>query len=389
MLARVSGIRSVVVTLAVIMESNEDRYVFLVEWYDQPADLVRKYQLTFYCIDNSVDMYDLKNRRIFLKRMQIPSLALTDIFLGNTITVYARQLKVVEYADVFTRTRFENKKARTFGMVKPDAYHHLGKILAEVLRAGFKISRLKMHRFTQGEAQSFYAEHQGKGFFNDLVSFITSDVVVGMELVAENAVTAWRDFIGPTNSNAARFSKPTSLRAKFGTDGSKNAVHGSDSPTSAIRELDLFFGLPSNPAVLSNCTCCVVKPHAMNKLGEVVDGVLEEGFEISALELFNLDRPTAEEFLEVYKGVVPEFSQMVDEMTAGPCVAMEVRQENAVQSFRQIVGPSDPEMARSLRPTTLRAKFGLDRIRNAVHCTDLAEDGVLECQYFFQILSTK
>jgi len=371
------------------METNEDRYVFVVEWYDQPADLVRKYQLTYYCIDSSVEMYDLKNRRIFLKRMQVPTLALSDIFLGNTITVYARQLKVVEYADVFTRSRFESKKAKTFGMVKPDAYHHLGKIIAGVLAAGFKVTRLKMHRFTQAEAQSFYAEHRGKGFFNDLISFMTSDVVVGLELVAENAVTAWRDFIGPTNSNTARSSKPDSLRAKFGTDGTKNAVHGSDSPTSAVRELDLFFGLPGNPAVLSNCTCCVVKPHAMNKLGEIVDGVLEEGFEISALQLFNLDRPTAEEFLEVYKGVVPEFSQMVDDMTSGPCVAMEVRQENAVQSFRQIVGPSDPEIARSLRSTTLRAKFGVDRVRNAVHCTDLAEDGVLECQYFFQILSPK
>jgi len=380
---------SISAALAVIMETNEDRYVFVVEWYDQPADLVRKYQLTYYCIDRSVEMYDLKNRRVFLKRMQVPSLPLADIFLGNTITVYARQLKVVEYADVFTRTRFESKKARTFGMIKPDAYHHLGKILTAVQAGGFKITRLKMHRFTQAEARSFYGEHQGKGFFNDLVAFITSDVVIGMELVGENAVTAWREFIGPTNSNTARSSQPTSLRAKFGTDGSKNAVHGSDSPASAVRELELFFGLPSNPAVLSNCTCCVVKPHAINKLGEIVDGVLEEGFEISALQLFNLDKPTAEEFLEVYKGVVPEYSQMVDELTSGPCVAMEVRQENAVQSFRQVVGPSDPEIARALRPTTLRAKYGADRVHNAVHCTDLAEDGVLECQYFFQILSPK
>lgn len=371
------------------MESNEDRYVFVVEWYDQPADLVRKYQLTYYCIDHSVEMYDLKNRRVFLKRMQIPALALNDIFVGNTITVYSRQLKVVEYADVFTRTRFENRKASTFGMVKPDAYQHLGKILAGVQAAGFKIARLKMHRFTQNEAQRFYAEHQGKGFFNDLISFITSDVVVGLELVGENAVTAWRNFIGPTNSNTARTSSPTSLRALYGTDGSRNAVHGSDSPTSAVRELELFFGLPSNPAVLSNCTCCVLKPHALNKLGQVVDMVLEEGFEISAMQMFNLDKPTAEEFLEVYKGVVPEFSQMVDELTSGPCVAMEVRQENAVQSFRQIVGPADPEIAKALRPTTIRAKFGGDRVRNAVHCTDLAEDGVLECQYFFQILSAK
>ena len=64
---------------------------------------------------------------------------------------------------------------------------------------------------------------------------------------------------------------------------------------------------------------------------------------------------------------------------------MEIRQENVVVTFRALSGPMDPEIAKSLRPNTLRARFGVDRVRNAVHCTDLPEDGVLESQYFFQI----
>jgi nucleoside-diphosphate kinase len=64
---------------------------------------------------------------------------------------------------------------------------------------------------------------------------------------------------------------------------------------------------------------------------------------------------------------------------------MEIRQENVVETFRALSGPMDPEIAKSLRPNTLRARFGVDRVRNAVHCTDLPEDGVLESQYFFQI----
>jgi len=64
---------------------------------------------------------------------------------------------------------------------------------------------------------------------------------------------------------------------------------------------------------------------------------------------------------------------------------MEIRQENVVETFRSLSGPMDPEIAKSLRPNTLRARFGVDRVRNAVHCTDLPEDGVLESQYFFQI----
>lgn len=57
-----------------------------------------------------------------------------------------------------------------------------------------------------------------------------------------------------------------------------------------------------------------------------------------------------------------------------------------VKSFRDLCGPHDPEIARTLRPNTLRAKFGIDRVKNAIHCTDLPEDGILEVEYFFNIL---
>ena len=101
--------------------------------------------------------------------------------------------------------------------------------------------------------------------------------------------------------------------------------------------------------------------------------------------MFNLDKPTAEEFLEIYRGVLPEYIPVTEQMTTGPCIVLEVRQENAVNSFRDLCGPMDPEIAKNLRPSSLRAKFGIDRAKNAVHCTDLAEDGVIECEYFFKI----
>ena len=103
------------------------------------------------------------------------------------------------------------------------------------------------------------------------------------------------------------------------------------------------------------------------------------------MEMFTLDRPTAEEFFEVYKGVLPEFIGMVEHMTQGPCIVMEVRQENAVRSFRDLCGPMDPEIARNLRPNTIRGKFGETRTVNAIHCSDLEEDGTLEVEYFFSI----
>jgi len=104
------------------------------------------------------------------------------------------------------------------------------------------------------------------------------------------------------------------------------------------------------------------------------------------MELFNLSRPVVEEFCDVYKGVLPEYLPLIEHMSSGPMLALEVRQENVVHALRELCGPHDPEIAKHLRPNTLRAKFGYDRVRNAVHCTDMPEDGTLECQYFFDSL---
>ena len=70
------------------------------------------------------------------------------------------------------------------------------------------------------------------------------------------------------------------------------------------------------------------------------------------------------------------------------CIGLEIRAEDPVQTFRQTVGPWDIEMAKALRPDTIRAKYAHDNIRSAVHCTDLDDDdGRLECQYIFKILN--
>jgi nucleoside-diphosphate kinase len=126
-------------------------------------------------------------------------------------------------------------------MIKPDAYTHIGKIIDAIQLNGFKIAKLKMSRFTEATASIFYGEHKGKPFYPNLQAFITSDVIVGMELVAESAIEKWRGLIGPTNTLVAKQQAPDSLRALFGTDGTKNAVHGSDSVGSVKKEVGFWF----------------------------------------------------------------------------------------------------------------------------------------------------
>lgn len=277
--------------------------------------------------------------------------------------ILGRVLKVTDYGDVHTRRYFETNRQRTFAMIKPDCYSQMGQIIDAIQSNGFVINKLKMSKFSADTAAQFYAEHRDKPFFPNLSQFITSDVVIGMELVANNAVTAWRQLIGPTNTVTAKSEAPQSLRARFGTDGTKNAVHGSDSLGSYKRENNFWFGGDEptlrpmqTTAVMDNCTLCLIKPHVQREgnTGKVIEMILQAGFEISAMELFNLSRPVVEEFYDVYKGVLPEYLPLIENLTNGPVVALEVRQQNAVSSFRELCGPHDPEIAKHLRPDTIR-----------------------------------
>ena len=112
--------------------------------------------------------YDIKNNRIFLKRCPYQGVSLEEFYIGAVLTVYGRQLKITEYGDVATRKRFEVDRQRTFAMIKPDAYKNIGKIIDAIYVNGFKISKLKMSRFTQQSSSEFYGEHKEKAFFPNL-----------------------------------------------------------------------------------------------------------------------------------------------------------------------------------------------------------------------------
>lgn len=129
---------------------------------------------------------------------------------------------------------------RTLSIVKPDAVgkNHIGDIFARFEKAGLKIVATKMKQLSKAEAEGFYAEHKERGFFADLVGFMTSGPVVVSALEGENAVLAHRDILGATNPKDAA---PGTIRADFATSIDENAAHGSDSTTSAAREIDYFF----------------------------------------------------------------------------------------------------------------------------------------------------
>jgi nucleoside-diphosphate kinase len=128
----------------------------------------------------------------------------------------------------------------TLTILKPDSVGAgaAGKILDRLIQEGFAVRGLKLVRLTEAQARSFYEVHKERPFYGRLVEFMTSGPVVVAALERDDAVSRLREVMGATDSQKA---EPGTLRAEFGTDIERNAVHGSDSPENARREVGFFF----------------------------------------------------------------------------------------------------------------------------------------------------
>ena len=129
---------------------------------------------------------------------------------------------------------------RTLSIVKPDAVakNVIGEIYSRFEKGGLKIVAARMKHLTRAEAEEFYAVHRERPFFNDLVEFMTSGPVMIQVLEGENAIAKNREVMGATNPKEAA---PGTIRADFAESIDANAVHGSDAPETAAREIDFFF----------------------------------------------------------------------------------------------------------------------------------------------------
>ncbi|MEX1209570.1 MAG: nucleoside-diphosphate kinase [Candidatus Nanopelagicales bacterium] len=133
---------------------------------------------------------------------------------------------------------------RTLVLIKPDGVTRglVGEVLARIEHKGFRLIAVQLRTIPAAVAKAHYAEHAEKPFFSDLVEFITSGPLVAAVIEGPAAISAWRSMMGATNPATAA---PGTIRGDLATETQHNVTHGSDSPESAAREIELFFpGLP-------------------------------------------------------------------------------------------------------------------------------------------------
>jgi len=345
----------------------EESWLFVAEWFDPQPMLVRQYIMKYFLDSHSIELVDIRTKKLFLKKSNAgPNITTKDFFIGSKVLVYGREMTIVQFGDGKTRSQLEVAAQAAVAILPSASYKDWGTFLIKLEEAGMVLRRVR----------TLYLDQRSAG---DVCSVLGVDAGAAID----SKISLMVHFSGANGiAKMAEICDNVSIQL-----GAAPALVASDE----AQVSDLIQILSSQPstATLDSCTCCIIKPHAVKSgtSGAIIDRILSEGYEISALDTFQYDKAQSDEFLEVYKDVIPEYSGHVIELCSGLSIAMELRAENAVSTFRQTAGPWDVQMAKELRPKSLRAAFGVDNIRCGIHCTDLPIDGVSECEYCFKIVA--
>ncbi|KAM6278395.1 thioredoxin domain-containing protein 3 [Spheniscus humboldti] len=277
----------------------------------------------------------------------------------------------------FDIKKTDQKVEKTLALIRPSLLkERRHSIMQRIKDDGFKIAMQKEIILSEEQTREFYKEHENQDYFPVLLEQMTSGPTLVLALTRENAVAHWRDLLGPKTVEEAKKENPNSLRAKYAVNNIPiDQLHGSSTPDDAQKELQFFFPQEHTLALIKPAAAKKHKDHIMQK-------VQDAGFTISKIKEEALTREMATQFYKDHKGK-PFFEQLVTCMTEGPSVIMILTKENAVEEWRQLMGPTDPELAKETSPESIRAQFAQDILSNAVHGSSNREHALksIECVF--------
>ncbi|KAM3607555.1 uncharacterized protein V6R79_009584 [Siganus canaliculatus] len=277
----------------------------------------------------------------------------------------------------------EEHVERTLALIRPDtASENREEILAEIHKSGFTVVLQRELVLTEEQVRQFYCQHVDEDSFPALLRSMTSGPVWALVLARVGAVHHWKNMLGPSDVSQAREESPECLRAQFAVEHEAiNQLHGSASHEEAKREIDFFF--PKQQ------TLAVIKPDAAEEHKvTILEEIRGSGFSITQQKEMLLSRELAEEFYREHREK-PFFIQLVDFMCRAPCLMLVLTKENAVEEWRTMMGPTDPDQAKATSPNSLRARFASDILQNSVHGSSSEQHAKEEIHLIFGDMSSE
>jgi len=330
----------------------KDTLGFELEWFDPVSSVVNKIYMKYYLDNDTIELLHSKMKSAFLARIHYPEVTLNDLFVGNSITIFNRLLVVKGYANIATERFMAAREVHFLIGIEGAAKQLVGDVMEVGSKFGLFMNRMKT----------------------------TASVVMTKDLNA-HVGDIIMEFVATSGCDSESFL--TQARAI-------NA--GVTAMVAQVRDInDIFETVTNYYKKTEFCTLCLIKPHVLKSKapGPVLKEINASGFNVDAMFSVHLNSNMAEYLLDVYRGIYPEYTSMISEINSGPLLAVMItgENENIVKDFREFCGPLEPELAKKLRPKSLRALFGTDVVRNAIHCTDLPEDGETECTYLFDTIA--
>ncbi|CAH8291804.1 unnamed protein product [Schistosoma turkestanicum] len=291
------------------------------------------------------------------------------------ITVKRTKPVTVEHEETVHETE-QHEIQRTVAILRPQAYESCkDEILKKIRDAGFTIAGERVIQLSKEQAEDYYKEHVGQPYFGELTTVMSSGPCLALLLAREDAVSKWREMLGPANVDEAKATAPESLRAQFTmkpsdkkenrNSGEINLLHGSANETEVERDINLFFPVEE--------TVAVIKPDAYANRDEIIERIKSAGFHVAARKETTLTKDLAR---QLYEGCSdqPFYDDLVEHMTSGQTLFMVLTKSDAIAGWRQLMGPIDPNKASGESSESIRAIYGRDILRNAVHGASNKDD---------------
>ncbi|CDJ37902.1 nucleoside diphosphate kinase 7, putative [Eimeria tenella] len=406
------------------------RLAFYASWDASGAGDTKELILVYYTGDSTVELKrsssSSSSSSTNLKRVLVPNATIQKLYQGAQLVLLSRHLRILEPANHQTAAYLALCMQPALCIWRATDTHVYPRALQGLLDSGLTLASCR-ELALEASLADLLALHSPNTCMQGDLSVLSSSAIVAFTLLGRDAANkvatlapqslhpsadtpaaAIEDLAAelcervtpraraPAGAPAATLAgAPAATLAGAPVGAPGGAFAGTLAGAPAGAPVGAPAGAPEAPfgvgalgaTAVPEVTCCVVKPHAIQQTGAILEEIINANFAISNMQSFRLTNLAAQEFLEIYRTVLKEYPQIVEEMTNGTVVALQLEGPDAVARLRRLAGPHDPEICRYLHPSTLRAKLGTDVPRNGLHCTDLKEDGALECSYFFELMA--